>query len=181
MNPRRTPRTVPLALVAATLSLLAPTAAAQIGRVIPGQSYFATLEEIYRGEYRQATRGMQAELRGAVKTVQTRWIDSICYHAMLGEVLYHQGLYGAAHEQLNLALELFTANADWLSAVSFQQPPRVDANLGRRLPAWAQPSQPVAYAALPRSFLVAIGRIDNSGVAQQGGMVQQAQYWKSGV
>ena len=167
-----------LAMSALLLALFASNAYAQLGRTIPDQNYYQSIEEIYRAEYQRATRGLQNEIRGSVKfSIQDRWVDSICFHTMLGEALYQQGLYADALQQLDRALELFASQATWLNRINFQQPPRPDLNRGRRLPAWARSNRQVSYADVPASFLVAIGRLDNSATAQQGGVVQTAQYW----
>src|SRR5690606_40387288 len=52
-------------------------------RSIPDFGHFAAIETLYRGNYQRALRNFNSELRSAVRTVQTRWVDSICYHAML--------------------------------------------------------------------------------------------------
>lgn len=145
---------------------------------MPGPSYFAALDELHRAQYRQALRGMQSELNSAVRTVQTRWIDSICYHAMLGETLYQVGDNQAAMEQLDRSILLFLDNSGWLNSITFQLGPQPDTNRARRLPAWARPQLPTTYGNLPSSFLVGIGQIDNSAVTQNGGVVRQAQFWK---
>ncbi len=151
---------------------------AQISRVKPGQSYFNTIDLLYDAQYRRAARGFQNELRSGVRTVQARWVDSICYYTMLGEALYLQGAYGPALDQFDRSAELFLANSRWLHQLSFQQAPRVDTNLARLQPAWARPRRAVLYANMPTSFLFAVGQIDNRTPSQQGGVVRAAQYWK---
>lgn len=166
-------------VIALVLLCVSPqVASAQISRVKPGQSYFATIETLYDAQYTRAARGFQGELRGAIRTANTRWIDSICYYTMLGESLYLQGAYGPALEQFDRSAELFLANATWLQRVKFQQTPRVDTTLARQQPAWARPQRAVVYAHMPESFLFAIGQIDNKTPSQQGGVVRAAQFWK---
>ncbi|MEO1496252.1 MAG: hypothetical protein AAFV43_03785 [Planctomycetota bacterium] len=168
-----------LAAAALLLPLLAAWPAdAQRGRSIPGPSYFATLDELYGARIDRAERGFRAELRGAVRTVQARWIDSICYHTMLGETFYRQRSYEAALAQLDQALDLFLANRAWLQTVRLDLPVREDISLARRLPAWAVSPRGPRYCDPPASFLATIGRLDNSQQTQQGGVVQQAQLWQ---
>src|SRR5688572_5911175 len=84
-------------LVAVLLSLLAASsAAAQLLQEIPDATYYLAVQSIYAGEYRQAERALRRESQHGVRAGQTRWIDSICHHTMLGEVLYQQGRNGEA-------------------------------------------------------------------------------------
>src|SRR5436190_21747492 len=79
-------------LSAAVLALLATsTALAQLGDEIPHASYYAAVQALYGGDYRVATRELARETQHGVRAGQTRWVDSICYFAMYGEVLYQQG------------------------------------------------------------------------------------------
>ena len=166
-------------VIALVLLCLSPQITlAQFNRVKPGQGYFAAIEELYDAGYSRAARGFKSELRGAVRTANTRWVDSICYHTMLGESLYLQGAYGPALDHFDQAAALFLANAKWLHRIKFQQTPRVDTNLGRLQPAWARPQRAVVYANMPQSFLFAIGQIDNRTPAEQGGVIRPPQFWK---
>lgn len=164
-------------LLAMLLALLSQPAIAQFGSY-PGQRYFAAMDELHSGDFRRAERIMRTELRTAVKTVDSRWLDSICYGAGLGEALYQQGRLEESLAQFDGVLDLFLGQAAWMRQLSFRQTPREDVSLARRLPAWVQRLPPVAYADMPRSFLYQYGRLDNSAAAQQGGTIQQAQFWK---
>lgn len=167
-----------LLVLLAILAVPLAQACAQRGRTVPDAAYFAALEELYDARPDRAVRGFQGELRGGIRTLQARWIDSICYHTMLGESRYRQHAYGPALEQLDAAIDLFLANRDWLQTVRLDPPVREDISLGRRLPAWARPRRGARYVDSPASFLATIGRIDNSQAAQQGGVIQQAQFWQ---
>lgn len=165
-------------LVLALAATLASPAVAQLGRTHPGQGYFAALDELHSGGLRRAERQMRTELRTAVKTINSRWVDSIIYASGLGEALYQQGRLPESLEQFDLALDLFLDQADWLNTIRFQQKPREATNLARRQPVWARPARAATYADMPRSFLVQYGQVNNSQVAAQGGVVRQAQFWK---
>ena len=88
-DPLRAIRPFAWALVLALL-VIRPVAAQQ-GEDVPGVSYWRAVEAIYAGEYRDAERALRRETNRGIQTTQPRWIDSICYRAMLGEVLYQQG------------------------------------------------------------------------------------------
>lgn len=170
-----------LPLVLLTLAALAVPAQrglAQVGRTHPDRGYFLALDEVASGSYRRAERAMRGEIRSAVRFGTVRWIDSIMYTSGLGEALYHQGRLPESLEQFNLAIDLFLSQPDWMNKVRFQQPPRQDNSLARRLPPWATPAGRVAYARMPRSFLILIGNPNNTVVTQNGGTLQQATFWK---
>src|SRR3990172_11109193 len=79
-------------LVGVMLSMLAASpAAAQLSDELPHTSYYLAVQAFYGGEYRDAERALGLETRSGLRIAQARWIDSICYHTMHGEVLYHQG------------------------------------------------------------------------------------------
>src|SRR5688500_11305623 len=89
------------------LALLAVApAVGQIGDSIPHAPYYLATQAIYSGEYRDAERGLRLESRRGIRTTQARWIDSICYHAMLGEVLYHQGRNAEALAEFDQACQV---------------------------------------------------------------------------
>ncbi|HEX6962259.1 MAG TPA: hypothetical protein VF175_10360, partial [Lacipirellula sp.] len=83
------------AATAAGFAICPPRAHAQFRDSVPSQNYYIGVEQLYRGELRDAQRTFNRCFTGAVKSVgpegTIRWVDSICYHAMLGEVFYHWG------------------------------------------------------------------------------------------
>src|SRR5438477_6398401 len=108
-------------LVAVMLALLAAsTASAQLGDEIPHASYYASIQAFYAGEYRSAERELRRETARGIHTPQTRWIDSICYYAMLGEVLFHEGRNAEALDQFDQACQILLAYPNWLLQVRFQ-------------------------------------------------------------
>jgi len=155
-------------------------ATAQQRETIPSQAYFGGIEYLYEGRYREAERILRRELRSSIKTVSSRWIDSICYHAMLGEVYYHQGRLSEALEQFDQACEMYLQNSQWMLRVNFNTvEPRPLTSI-HQLP-WGKRTRPYALSQLPPSMLIGLGRIDNSQAASQGGVIQQSQYWKLDV
>src|SRR5262245_8688481 len=97
--------------------LLASSASAQITDSIPRATYFAAKEGCYSGEYRDAERNLRRE--HGVRIGQTNWIDAICYHSMLGEILYHEGRNREALAEFDQACQVFLAYPDWLLQVKF--------------------------------------------------------------
>ena len=78
-------------LCAVAVAVLWPRAASAQVDQMPEPGYYAAVNEFYSGQYRDAERAFRRMTRSGVQANQSRWIDSICYNAMLGEVLYHQG------------------------------------------------------------------------------------------
>src|SRR5690606_36013858 len=109
-----------LAIVAAALGATPATAQVAGGpKSVPSLGYYAAQNELYAGHYSDALKTFTSESRGAIKTVSSSWIDSICYRAMLGECYYHMGQYPQAVEHYNAALQLYLAFPDWLLRVQF--------------------------------------------------------------
>ena len=88
-----------------------PSAAqAQVGeRSIPSFTYHAAFSHLHDGDYNDALEVFRDEGRGAIKTPQARWIDSICYDAMAGECYYQMGRLGEALDYYTAAVELYVA------------------------------------------------------------------------
>ncbi len=89
-------------------------------RTVPTQAYHAAFIDFYDGDYRAALEHFKANARGAIKTSQSRWIDSICYETMQGECYYQMGQYPEALGHYTAALELYLGFPTWLSQVAFQ-------------------------------------------------------------
>lgn len=172
-----------LALIVGVVMLLAlglPAMATAQDRADPGQSYFISLEELYRGQYRQAERGFQNEVRGGIRIGLARWVDSICYRTMLGETYYQMGNPRQALTQFNAACELFLSNPRWLIAVRFQNP-RPDNNIARRTAPWGASGRRPTYGVFNSSMLVQQGEFITEQRLQQGGALQSPQMWRLNV
>jgi len=154
---------------------------AQTGRTVPTQDYFRGIEQLYRGDYRDAERIFRREWQGSIKSVQARWIDSICYHAMWGEVFYHQGRLELALEQYNLACTMFLQYPQWLLRVRFTEPSQ-DTNLARRGVPWGASKRQTPLSRHDRSMLVGQGDLySGNRAAQEGGVVNLPHYWSINV
>jgi len=155
------------------LSASAPHARAQ-ERTTPTQSYKAAFGTLYEGEYRDALDLFRAEGRGAIKTPQSRWIDSICYYTMAGECYYHMGQLPQALEHYTAALKLYVAFYDWMIRVQF--PPTIQpAGQGayKAIP-WGASRRRARLGHYPGSMLIAQGKININDEVRYGGVVQQA-------
>ncbi len=169
----------------ALMLLLAPGERlfAQVGDAIPRVSYFSAVEEFYSGNYQRAERDFRRELRRGVRTTQARWIDSICYHAMLGEVLFHQGRNAEALAEFDQACRLQLAYPNWLTRVKFVQQPRPDPNRARRIAPWGRTTRQAVPGHFPSTRQVLLGQSaeENQRVAREGGVLASPQYWRVNV
>ncbi|MCH7753156.1 MAG: hypothetical protein IH898_13515 [Planctomycetes bacterium] len=146
---------------------------------IPSQTYFSGIEELYRGEYRTAERLFRYGLSGSVKIgVTTRWIDAICYHTMLGETYYQQGLPAQALEQFNQACAMFLQYPKWMLRVKFTDP-RPDTNRLRKAIPWGASRRQFTLGKFANQMQILQGDLFSASRAlQRGGVVRQAQYWR---
>jgi tetratricopeptide (TPR) repeat protein len=108
--------------IAICLAVLASPAVA-LDRNVPGDGYYDGLDLLYAGNYNDAVKVFEYELRHAIRTPDTRWIDSICYHAMLGEAYYNVRELDRALEHYNSAVRLYLAFPDWLMRINYTSYP----------------------------------------------------------
>jgi tetratricopeptide (TPR) repeat protein len=170
---------------AAICSMLAPAARAQMRDSIPSQAYYTGVEQFYQGNYRDAARTFDRAGRSSIKTIgpsgQVRWIDSICYHAMLGETYYQMGQNDLALQQFDAACSVFLQYPRWLLRVQFDGTLGVSSSISRNVPPWGGASRQVVPGTFPESYGVAQGAIDNSQAVARGGVVQNPELWSVNV
>lgn len=178
----RCPRIVPWILLVLSPAFVPASLHAQfIVDTIPGQAYYGAVFEIYRGDYRDAERALRQETRGSIRIgVTDRWIDSICYQAMWGEVLYHEGRLALALDHYNEACNMFLQYPKWLLQVDFQRDPRPDPNLARKVVPWGTSTRQFTLGSLPDRMPIQIGDdlATQSAVVQGGGVLRQLQKWR---
>ena len=169
--------------VGVLLALLAANdVRAQLNDEIPHLSYYAAKEALYSGEYQDAERALRRE-RG-MRTGQTNWIDAICYHAMLGEVLFQQGRNAEALAEFDQACQVFLAYPNFLLQVKFQSTIggiRPDANRARRVPPWGRSSRNFVFGQFQDTEQVLMGDLDAQRNYQQGGVVRMPMLWRVNV
>jgi hypothetical protein len=162
---------VALAAAAATSSLT--TARAQgLGRAkqIPNELYFLAQTPYLEGEFQTAAKAFREAAKGGYASTEGRWIDSICFHAMLGECFYQMGENPAAREQFEAAIKLLLVHRDWMLRVEFPD------TLGPK----QGDSTTITWGTSKRSFTIGHfqdryqslqGRLDGDAVIRQGGVV----------
>ena len=104
-------------LLAAALLLLsagAGPASAQTGKSVPHEGYFRGFSLYFDGQFDDAREYFRDSAHGGFASTEGRWIDSICFHTMIGECHYQQGNLAEALDQYSSAVKLFLAHRDWM-------------------------------------------------------------------
>lgn len=137
-------------------------------REYPTPTYRLTFNLFYDGNYRDALARYQDEWRGALRFGQLRWIDSICYHTMMGECYYQMGHLPQALENYTAAVRLFMTFAEWMISAQFQEirPKNVPQ------PPWGPSTRRTRLGDYPRRVPVMRGRLVTTDQIQQGGPIE---------
>jgi tetratricopeptide (TPR) repeat protein len=152
-----------------------------IGDTVPSQVYYQGMYNIFRGEYRDAQRLLMREARTSIRIgVTQRWIDAICYHAMLGEVYYHQGQPQLALEQFDEACSMYLQYPKWMLSIEFRGQPQPDPGLARKVLPWGPSNREFTLGDVQETMLIKMGDdlARQSQVAQSGGVLRQMQFWQ---
>lgn len=149
----------------------------QQSRAVPHEDYLVAFLPYFDGEFDRARKLFHSSARGGVRSSEGRWVDSICYHTMIGECYYQLGDRAQALDQYTSALQLFLAHKNYLLRVQFP-----DAITDASKPqmaniTWGRPTRATAIGRFPDTMLSAQGRLDNDKVIQQGGVVSAPQYF----
>ncbi|MBI2481763.1 MAG: hypothetical protein HYV60_24905, partial [Planctomycetia bacterium] len=146
-------------------------------REYPTNEYYLALDIYHAGEFTDAARAFRSAARSGVRSTEGRWVDSICYHAMLGESLYQMGQLGPAVDEYTAALNLFLAHRNWLLRVEFPPVLEPDQGSARRVPNWGVSTRRAVPARFPNRYQILQGRPDNLQVLQQGGVVALPEFY----
>ncbi len=144
---------------------------AQQPRAVPQQDYFLSFNPYYRGDYETAFRAFRASAGGGIRSSEGRWVDSICYHTMVGECLYNIGDLGGAIERYNAALNLYLANRDWMASVEFPATVEASNSVNRVNITWGTPRNGIRVARIPDVLSSLQGNLNPRQTLQQGGVV----------
>ncbi|MCA9213529.1 MAG: CHAT domain-containing protein [Planctomycetales bacterium] len=105
------------------VALHCPTSAlAQLagGKVYPNSDFDLALRPFYSGEYSVAERAFKDASRGAIRSVNVLWVDSVCYRTMQAECYYHIGDLDNALLGYNEALQIYLSNPQWVTRLQFR-------------------------------------------------------------
>jgi tetratricopeptide (TPR) repeat protein len=137
----------------------------------PSDTYYSGFANYYRGDLRDAAKIFDRARSTGYRGATGRWVDSICYHTMVGECLYQLGEIDDALVQYDNALNYLLADPTWLSRVDFQGQQVSPLDWGQARITWGNPSRQVGN--FPDSMSVMTGNNDGQQVLQQGGVFQR--------
>ena len=168
--------TLRLPTITLSVLLLIPCNAAKAHQIardsIPSTPYFTAFGDFFNGDYKQAGDIFNREAKSGIRTAESRWIDSICYYTMAGECYYQMGDFDRALEQYDAALRLANSYSTWMLSVQFPPKIRSAGPAGRIAVPWGRSTRRADIGVYPETMSMGQGRIDNSGVAKTGGVVQ---------
>jgi len=167
-----------LGLVALGMMLapVAPVLGQGRAKQVPNEIHFLALQSYYSGDFRTALKGFREAGRSGFASTEGRWIDSICFHAMMGEAAYQLGDNVTANEQFTAAIKMFLVHRDWMLRVEF--PDSIQPKQGiSKAPAWGPTSRNTTIGHFQDRYQSFQGRLDNSEVIKSGGVVAPAQLY----
>lgn len=142
----------------------------------PHDGYYKVFGRMYDGEFAVA---MEAFTEGAslgIRTVDGRWIDSVCYNVMAGECAYHMGNLSLALDQYNFALRVFLDQRNWMKRVQFPATVAALPPSDRTIVPWSPGNRRSLPGAFVDSMQVLMGNLDNSDVARRGGVIAPPEF-----
>ena len=143
-------------------------------QVAPHDGYWAGFPPFVDGDFQEALRTFRNAGQGAVSFGGTPWIDSICYHTMIGECHYQMGSLGEALEQYSAALKIYVANSNWMLRIDFSPEIMPEQSVKTTI-TWGPSSRKALIGRFPPTFQNLQGRLDNSNVLRTGGVIAAPQ------
>lgn len=136
-------------------------------QTLPGPEYDWGIMLLRDGKHDEALKQFASELRGGFKIATDRWIDSICFAAMLGETHYQMGHFPEALDSFDTAVRLAIQHSNWLTTV--QNIPNPGAFTLKRVP-WGDPNPGRGLIHVPEKFSILFGDINYGTKYQTGGV-----------
>ena len=140
-------------------------------RQIPSPSYYNGVQFITSGNFSRAEAFYAQELRNAIRLGAARYIDSICYYAMLGEAQYRAGALKEALANYNAALVIAMEYPSWLGRVTY--PTGVTTSLKPPAP-WGVSRRNTPLGVFPKGATIVVGdKITEDRIKQGGALMEQ--------
>ena len=167
-------------LVVLALSLNAEPTQAQANRLVASQAaphggYWPCFALYNDGAFRDAL----SEFRNAASTGMniggTPWIDSICYHAMMGECYFQMGDLPEALEQYTAALKVYLINSNWMLRIDVASAEVTPEQNMKTAVTWGKSARASILGHFPGTFSMLMGRLDNQNVLRTGGVIDPPQ------
>ncbi len=159
-------------------SCLCPADAHGQAQQLPHRSYYFGFADLYEGDFRSALRRFNSEYRTAFRFGESRYVDSVCILAMIGECHYRVGDYQTALQRYNEALELYVGlnRQGWQSNIRVPDIIQSDTSaLQRAGITWGRSKRNGQIANVSDGISVLRGRLDASRAFEQGGTFDPAE------
>ena len=154
------------------LTVLAADARAQNGQVreYPPPQHYAAMNIFNAGNFQDAAKAFQQASLSGVRSTEGRWVDSVCYYAMIGECQYQMGALDQANASFEAALNLFLQHSNWMLRVDF---PNLEPDRSALQPLinWGTTARNAVPARFTGRYQILTGRLDNSRVLSEGGVI----------
>lgn len=149
-------------------------------QVYPRDTYYAAFRDYYDGDINQALRQFKSEGRRGLRLPGQSWIDSICYHTMVGECYYQLGQLDEALPQYEAALKLLLTFPDWMIRIQFKPIRPKQVGQIRTVP-WGTSQRRPRHGEYQDTYLIGQGQLNPLDVVQKGGALQVAVLLQVGV
>ncbi len=146
---------------------------------VPTDAYYLGYPQLLDGEFGDAAAIYRRAGQTGMRAGDARWVDAICYHAMMGECYYRLGQLPQALEQYNNAIDHFLGNRDWLLRTEF--PATITEQNPRNVATWGTTARVFRVGTYPRHYQTMVGRLDNQDVLQRGGVVANPEIYPVNV
>ena len=163
--------------VLALAGLAAPGWAQQRDMTVPPMEYHLAFAPYYEGQYKTALEAFQSAARGGIRSTEGRWVDSICYHTMLGESFYQMGDSRNALDQYNSALRLAIAHKGWMLRVEFPDLIQPSASGVRSTIQWGATQRNTQLARIPDRMSSFQGQMITEQAIRAGGAIATPQLY----
>lgn len=137
---------------------------------IPREHYYRGCSYLEQGNIAGALQHYQSDLKNATKIGTMRWIDSICYQAMIGETFYISGRTEEALAAFDEAISLYLQYPKWLSRVTY---PTGITTIPRPDVPWGPGRRTSPIGVFPLDATIVIGDVLTKERINQGGMIRQ--------
>jgi tetratricopeptide (TPR) repeat protein len=143
-------------------------------KAAPHEGYWNCFGTYLEGDFRTAAKEFRDAARDGIFNVDHvvggPWIDSICYHTMLGECAYQMGDLTTALDQYTAALNRFLLNRNWMLRIDFAPGLTPEQNI-KTIVTWGTSSRRIAIGDFPERYPSFRGRMDNAAVLKTGGVI----------
>ncbi len=120
-------------------------------------------------------------MRGGIRSTEGRWVDSICYHTMMGECFYQMGKIAEALDQYNSALRLAVAHKGWMVRVEYPDLLQPSASTVRSTINWGVSQRNTQLVRIPDRLGSFQGQMVTEQAIRSGGVIAGPQLYPLNV